>query len=320
MTLKRMKVSVVSGFLGAGKTTLINALLRAPAMDGTLVIVNEFGDVGIDAALIETALDDTILLSSGCICCSIRGDLRDTLITLLTRRAAGTMAPFDRVIIETSGVTDPGPVLQLLAEDQEVSKFFQPAGMVTVVDATSVAGQVAGFEEAERQIALADLVMISKADLTVEDDAAAALNLVRSINPLALVVGPEHLMRQPELLWQIDPRLPCPTRLQAESHRFAFQSVTLETPVDWPRFSAFIASLLSLRGSAILRVKGVVNVIGYDEPVVLHCVHDKVYPPIRLSQWPHGKPLTQLVFITSGPAFPPLQKALETALASERTG
>ncbi|MGD9768762.1 MAG: GTP-binding protein, partial [Pseudolabrys sp.] len=180
-------VTVLSGFLGSGKTTLLNAVLVDERFKDTVVIVNEFGDVAIDHALIETAIDDPILLSSGCICCSIRGDLRDTLLLLRSRRDLNEIPHFSRVIVETSGVSDPGPILSTLLDDRELLRTFTLAGLLVTVDAVNVVENLSRFEEVQRQIALADCLLITKTDLVADEQVDAVRALVSDINPVAVI-------------------------------------------------------------------------------------------------------------------------------------
>ena len=308
-------VCVISGFLGAGKTTLLNALLRRPELSDTVVVVNEFGDVGIDAALIEAAIDDVVLLASGCICCSIRGDLHDTLVTLLSRRESGQLPPFAHVVVETSGVSDPGPILHLLAEDPVLSSRYAPAGCAVVVDVLSIESQLAGFEEAARQVALADIVVLSKTDLADEQAIAGARRAVGAVNPLAGQISRAELVAQSELLLTrqsgVAGIVPLP---QPIDHQFSFETLLHGEPIVWERLASWLGSLLSLRGSRILRLKGLVDVAGIEPPVVLHCAMDRVYPPVMLADWPGGERTTRLVLITAGPRLPGLQQAFDTAV------
>src|ERR1700730_3266971 len=170
----RIPVTVVTGFLGAGKTTLIRALLERPEGANTAVVVNEFGEIGIDHALLRSSSDTTVLLGNGCICCAVRTDLQDSLRTLFSERGRGTVPIFERVIIETSGLADPGPVLQTIASDRALGVVFRQQGMVAVSDAPGGAGNLAQAPEARQQVALADRIVLTKTDLA-DNSAAAAV-------------------------------------------------------------------------------------------------------------------------------------------------
>src|ERR1700738_5349237 len=170
----RVPVIVVTGFLGAGKTTWIRALLAKPEGANTAVVVNEFGEIGIDHALLRSSSDTTVLLGNGCVCCAVRTDLQESLRTLFAERGRGAVPSFERVIIETSGLADPGPVLQTIASDRALGDVFHLQGLVAVIDAPGGAGNLDQAPEARHQVALADRIVLTKADLA-DDTAAAAL-------------------------------------------------------------------------------------------------------------------------------------------------
>src|SRR5438105_9846202 len=179
----RIPVTVVTGFLGAGKTTLIRELLDRPEGANTAVVVNEFGEVGIDHALLRSSSDATVLLGNGCLCCAVRTDLQDSLRTLYAERAQGAVPNFQRVIIETSGLADPGPVLQTLASDRALGDVFHLQGLITVVDAPGGASNLDRMPEARHQVALADRIVLTKADLVDRATAAALTTRLASLSP-----------------------------------------------------------------------------------------------------------------------------------------
>lgn len=314
-------VSVLSGFLGSGKTTFLNSILTDDRFKDTVVIVNEFGDVAIDHELIETALDDPILLKNGCICCSIRGDLRDTLLTLISRRRLGQVPGFSRVVVETSGVADPGPVLQELLDDAELLQNFKLSGLLVTVDALNVAGHVSQFDEVERQIALADCLLVTKSDLATDEQTRATKSLVRQINPTASIHDLRHDQSDADDLLQAARKnvdmSPVSGSVRAShddaKRRFTSYIVRSSEPVEWERVAAWIQSLLSLR-EGILRVKGFVRVKKTDGPIVLHCVEKTLYPPTILERWPYDVPETRLVFITNNDRLADVQKAWDAIM------
>jgi G3E family GTPase len=180
-----LQLVILTGFLGAGKTTLLNRLLRDPDMAGTLVIINEFGDVGLDHLLVESARDDHVLLQSGCLCCTIRGDLLATLEGLLRKRDNGRIEPFERVVIETTGLADPVPVLQTVMSHPYLSLRYRLDGVITLVDAVNGCDTLATQEEARRQVAVADLLIVSKTDMAQGKDSKTLRDDLRKLNPVA---------------------------------------------------------------------------------------------------------------------------------------
>src|SRR5438309_7276068 len=198
----RIPVTVVTGFLGSGKTTLIRQLLRTPEGANTAIVINEFGEVGIDDALLRASSDATVLLGNGCLCCTVRTDLQESLRTLFADRAQGAVPSFQRVVIETSGLADPGPVLQTFASDRALGQEFHLQALVTVVDAPGGAGNLAAMPEARQQVALADRIVISKTDRADTEAVAALTGQIRELTaaPLATaahgVIAPDFLLEE----------------------------------------------------------------------------------------------------------------------------
>ena len=285
------------------------------------VVINELGEIGIDHDLVTMSSENIALLANGCICCSVRTDLQETLRDLFARRRVGEIPDFDRVIVETTGLADPAPVVQTLTSDTLIGAQFRLDGMVTLVDAVNAATQLAQHAEPARQIALADLVILTKSDLASADQIAAVTDAVHQINPNAKLltvvsgeVDPAELMglglgsaragpatlsflgealdREP----QGDEGRPLGRRPLLHDASIRTQSLRFETPFSWAAFSAGLELLSTLRGPDLLRVKGIVNVDG--QPVVVQGVQHIFHPPVTLDRWPSDDTGTRLVFIT----------------------
>lgn len=292
-------VTIVTGFLGSGKTTVLNRLLRTPALVDTAVIVNEFGEVGLDHLLIEQAIENTVLLKNGCICCTVRGDVADTLDTLWRQRTAGSIPHFSRIAIETTSLADPGPVAHALIPDPGASYACVLDGIVTTVDAVHGAQTLARHEEARRQVALADRILLTKTDLL--PDTAALAALIAGLNPSAPVCLVADGMAASDVFGLGAAAAPGAWLHHHHDHLhangIATTLVTHAAPVAWPALQLWLDSILSLRGGAVLRLKGLVHAAGQDAPVVLQGVHHVMHPVTRLPAWP-GEPRTQIVLIT----------------------
>jgi len=296
----RLPVSIVTGFLGAGKTTLIRTLLDSPAGANTAVVVNEYGEIGIDNALLRASSDATVLLGNGCVCCLMRSDLQESLRALFADRARGAVPSFERVIIETSGLADPGPLLQTFASDRALGEEFHLQALVTVIDAPNGVRNLGSDPEAREQIALADRIVLTKSDLVDPADLLAQLAeltaapVERAVNG---AIDPAYLL---------DERLDLPVRIPEHDHAHAHShgidsfAITFDKPLAWPAFEQAMAVLTALRGADLLRVKGIVAVEGINGPVVVHAVQHTSHRPIELQEWPDGDRISRLVFITRG--------------------
>ena len=307
-------VTVLTGFLGAGKTTLLNHLLRQPALARTAVLVNEFGEIGLDHLLVEKLDDSTVLLNAGCLCCTVRGDLARVLREMLPRARRDDIS---RIVIETTGLADPVPILATLMTDPVAASAYRLDGIVTVVDAVNGAAHLDTQEEAVRQVAVADRLIISKADLA--DTAGLRVRLV-ALNPGAPVAEAIGGVIDPGFALSaglFDPRSKIPdvagwlnaAAFEAHEHHHhdpnrhdaaisAF-CVTLDQPLDWPAMAMWLEMLVASRGESLLRVKGILNLKGHDRPVAIHAVRHLMHPPAKLAAWPEGDPRTsRLVFIT----------------------
>lgn len=287
-------VSLVTGFLGSGKTTLIASLLRRPELGETAVIVNELGEVGIDHHLLRRVDERTVLLSSGCVCCTLRGDLADELRDLLDRRDLGEIPPFRRVVVETTGIADPAPIVGTLVSEPLVKHHYELDGIVATVDAVN------GLRgpEAVKQAAIADTLVVTKVDLA---DPAAVEERLRRLNPAAEVVeaafgdvDPSRLFGRPHR----DPR-ELPPDVRAHEDDIAAFTLVLDEAVDWTAFGIWLTMLLQARGQDVLRVKGLLDV-GGPGPLLLNGVQHVVHPPEHLDAWPDEDRRSRLVVIGRG--------------------
>jgi G3E family GTPase len=324
----KLPVSLITGFLGSGKTTLISRLVRHPRMNRVAVVINEIGEIGIDHDLVSVSSESVSLLSNGCLCCALRTDLQETLRLLFAQRSAGEIPDFDRVVVETTGLADPAPVIQTLISDTLIASRYRLDGTITLVDAVNGAAQIDRHPEAIRQIALADRVLVSKTDLAQPDHVAALETRIARINRHASIV--------PVVNGEIDPETLCelgvassragPATLRflgeapdsavedsavEESGRYLGRTTTavhdphidtlslrFDVPFTWPVFTAAMSLLTSMRGPDLLRVKGIVNVVG--APVLVQAVQHVFHEPVHLDRWPTGDVDSRIVFITRG--------------------
>ena len=319
--------SLITGFLGSGKTTLLNRLLRHPGLSDTAVIVNEFGEVGLDHLLIETALDNAVLLKSGCLCCTLRGDLVDTLMSLLDRRMRGEMPAFRRVLIETTGLADPAPILHALIADPAVARHYRLDHVITTVDAVNALGQFAKHYESAKQAALADRLVLTKSDIASAGDVRTVTAALRALNPGAPIMAAVHGAVEPDALLGSSREKPAFDVRETEphdhahehdgAHRHGIASFCLvqDEPLPWSRFARWLESVASLRGPDLLRVKGIVHVQGRSRPVVIHAVQHVLHPPRELQDWPDADRRSRIVFITRGIAEAALEKSFRAAIA-----
>jgi G3E family GTPase len=316
----RLPVTLITGFLGSGKTTLLARLLRHPGMHRAAVIINEFGEVGIDHELVAASSEQMTLLGNGCLCCTLRTDLQETLRELFVKRRAGEVIDFDRVFIETSGLADPVPVLNTFSTDGLLGVQYRLDGVVTMVDAVNGMAQLDTFAEACKQAAVADRLVITKTDIADRDSIARLQERLASLNPFALCVTAAHGHLDPASLAAIAPRtlsaradelehwlapagtastsLGNPTRKSAGAHDRAIQSFCLwfDKPFTWDALNAALHALTQLRGPDLLRVKGIVHVEGEPAPVVLQGAQHLFHPPVTLES-AGAEPRSRIVFI-----------------------
>jgi G3E family GTPase len=299
-------VTLLTGFLGAGKTTLLNRLVRDPALDEVAVLINEFGTVAVDHDLVEAIDRETVLLASGCLCCTVNGDLVDALLRLAARRASGEVPPFRRVLIETSGLADPLPVLQSLAGHDALAASFAIDGIVTVVDAAFGEATLDRHPESLRQLVLADRIVVSKHDLADEAAVARLVARLHALNPDAPILDAGTL-RAEDLLAEGPARRRTPFLAERIPHldgpRGPIRSRGLAhpRPIAPARLDAFLATLIERQGATMLRLKGLVMLTeGPDRPLVIQGVRHRLMPPRRLSAWPRGEAGTRLAVILEG--------------------
>lgn len=307
-----MPVTLLSGFLGSGKTSLLNMLLRRPECRDTAVIVNELGAVAVDHMLIDVRGESLALLDNGCLCCALRTDLPEAFTRIDALRAEAGLPPFRRVLLELSGRAEPAPVLMSLLGDPALAARCRLDGVVVTVDAQHAPRQSARFPEFARQLAFADRVVLTKADLV---DAAAAGRVRRLVNRLAprtpvmdrrslpsraarlFGAGLAGAATAPDALsW-----LRVPATAQAR-HGTPLQTIaiTLDHDVDWETLHACLLALLTLQGEHILRMKGVLRLRDHPLPVALHGVHHHLHAPVELPRGARAPEVSTLVFITEG--------------------
>jgi G3E family GTPase len=311
----RIPVTVITGFLGSGKTTLINRLLARPELARSVVIVNEYGEQGIDHELIRYAQEKVLLLENGCVCCALRGDLQLTLRDLFLARRQGEIGDFERVLLETTGLADPAPVLQTLMTDAMLLAHFRLNGVVTLIDAYHAGAQLENHPEAVKQAVLADRLIVTKSDQVTADRLAGLKQRLAALAPFARIEVAQHGAIEPSFVTDIglnDARIDA-ARIErwlgaasrdgtAHQHDAAIQTFTLrfERPFSARAFEQCIEALTALRGPDLLRVKGLINVEGEPGPLVVQGVQHLFHPPVALPYWPGSDRSSRLVFITRG--------------------
>ena len=308
-------VNIITGFLGSGKTTLLQRLLRSPALSDVAVLVNEFGEVGLDHHLLQNVAESTLLLENGCLCCAVRGDLQKALRDLLSRRTRGDIPHFRRVVIETSGLADPAPIAYTLLSEAVLRHHFRLSGIITTVDAVNGFSQLDSFAESVKQVSMADRLVVTKMDLSDEPSLTALRRRLRSLNISAQIVelteisGDLHQLLTDDI-YDAAGKFREAGRWTAEevdahsshAHTSGVQSFAamFDRPLDWTAFGVWASMLLHRHGADVLRLKGLLNVEGVPTPVLINGVQHIVHPPSHLEKWPDADRRSRLIFIVRG--------------------
>jgi G3E family GTPase len=317
-------VNVITGFLGSGKTTLLQRLLRSPKMARTAVLINEFGAVGLDHLLVRQIDSATVLLQSGCICCTIRDDLNSALRTLLSKREREEMPAFDRIVIETTGLADPAPIFYTLFAEPVLRHHFRLGNVIATVDAVNAERHLTNNPEGVKQVAVADHLVLTKTDIAEPEAADRARQMLAALNPTARKFDAFSDPIDADVLLACDLHDP-ETKSEAvrawlkdeadensnqrdghvhahdsTRHGISSFSLTFDETLDWTVFGIWLTMLLHRHGERVLRVKGILNVAGQEAPLVINGVQHLVHPPLHLEQWPSADRRSHIVFITRG--------------------
>jgi G3E family GTPase len=311
-------LSVLTGFLGSGKTTILQHLLTLPEMSRTALIINEFGEVSVDHLLVENAEEKMVLLSNGCVCCSVRGDLVTAVKSLFARQRSDDIPPFDRILLETTGLADPGPIVQSLIGPALAHYPVYFDSIATTVDTTNVLTAMKHNPQMMPQVAVADSLMLTKTDLSDDERVDQVEAEMRRLNPRATLTRTVKGVADSSCVFGqrlLDPSA-SPREMRAATEQM-FSSydegssahtqhpdiqsfvITRDEALSYATLDTFLKSLRSYRGEDLLRVKGLVKVRGSEtRPTVIHGVQSVMHPPTTLRRWPNKDHRTQLVFIT----------------------
>jgi G3E family GTPase len=329
--MTKTPITLITGFLGSGKTTLLRELLTDPALGETAVLVNELGEIALDHHLLSRIDERTVVMASGCVCCTIRADLADELRDLEARRARGEIPGYERVAIETTGLADPAPILSTLLTDPMVEAQYRIDGVVTTVDAVNGIAQLHRQPEAAKQAAVADRLLITKSDLVEPEQLAELSRRLARINPAARQIEVRHgrlpasevigaAARDDAALLREALRFSEAVAAHDESghvhdasahdHRIRAFALSFEQPLDWTMFGIWLSMLLAARGEDVLRVKGLLNAAGSEGPVVVNGVQHVIHPPVHLAAWPDDDHCSRLVLIVREIAAHDVERSL----------
>ena len=318
-------VIILTGFLGSGKTTLLQRLLQTKEGRGAAVLINEFGEISLDHLLVKSVRGSTVVLQNGCVCCSVRSELRAGLRELVDSRAKGEGPPFDRIVIETTGLADPVPVVQTITVDPMLRNHLRLTSLVSTVDALNGLEQVNTQDEAMRQAATADWLVITKTDLSNEQQTDKLHQLLERINPMAPIVrapgredvwglllgedssDPQSRREYASTISHAAEKLQS-TALVTEhvsakshhSHSIVSFALRVREPIDWSPFVIWLSLLVHRHGRQVLRIKGLLDVPGAKGPISLNAVQHFIHPPVHLDAWPDDDHASRLVFIVQG--------------------
>jgi G3E family GTPase len=327
-------VNLITGFLGSGKTTLLQRLLESPELANTAVLINEFGEVGLDHLLLERIDGETVVLQSGCVCCTIRSDLTEAIRELYGKRERGDVPSFDRLAIETTGLADPAPIVFTLMADPVIRHHFRLGNIITTVDAVNGALQMTDNPESVKQAAVADRLVLTKTDISEVGQAHRLRVQLNHLNPSAPIIEAAVDAVRPNDLLTNDLYDPTSKNeevqgwLRAEAVKDAHGAhahdvnrhdrgihafcVVVEEPLDWTAFGIWLTMLLHAHGQDVLRVKGILNVLHMSAPVIIHGVQHVIHPPAHLEKWPDADHRSRIVFIVRDLE----QAAIERSLAA----
>ena len=333
-----VQVSLLTGFLGSGKTTLLNKLLKHPDMVETAVLINEFGEIGLDHQLVERIDENTVLLNAGCLCCTIQGDLVNALSDLFIKRVKEEVPYFRRVLIETTGLADPAPIIHTLMTAPVVSNRFALDGIITTVDAVNAENELNRHEESVKQVAVADRIVITKSDLVDAEDLKKLEDRISTLNPGA--PQGKAVMGEIDPVRLFDTGLYDPKTKSIDVQRWLRDEaylkdnghdhdhghnhghdhdhhdhhhhndvnrhdesitafcMTRDDPIDWEAFVAWVRIMIGQHGEKLLRIKGILNIAGRDKPIAVHGVQHMFHDPAELAEWPDNDRRSRIVFIT----------------------
>ena len=336
LKLNPIPVSLLTGFLGSGKTTVLNHLLQQPGMNNTAVIVNEFGEIGLDHEFVVGGSEDMVLLNNGCLCCTVRGDLVNTLRDLIVIRTRGETPPFEKVLIETTGLADPAPILHTLMGDDLITQYYRLDGVITTIDAAAGETTLDTQYESVKQVAVADRLLITKSDLVNDkkiDEIRKRLTLINPAAPSITVLNGN--VSTDDIfgcgLYDLSKKIPDVDKWLKEeeyavSHKHQSSHlninkhddnirafcVTYDQPIRLDSIEQWFDLIMLLKGPDLLRIKGIVNILGMDGPIIIHGVQHIFHPPVELKVWPAEDRRTRIVFITRNVDKGLLEESLKT--------